>query len=158
MLRSLIVMFVLLGSPLATWAQDLNSFQVGAMGIFQGSGNSGSVLLRYDPSYSLSDEVKIGASLDWSYHSFDNETRFSTFSALINASYKFNEAWSAQGSIGAQNWACDGCETKFAVGAMVKRAVSFEAAAFIQDVWVQYLQVSQDPSANEALIGVSLKL
>lgn len=158
MLRSLIVGFVLLSSPLATWAQDLSSFQVGGMGIFQGSGNSGSVLLRYDPSYSLSEDVKIGASLDWSYHSFDNETRFSTISALLNVAYKINDEWSVQGSAGAQNWTCDDCSTKFAFGGMVKKSVSFASTPWIRDVWLQYLSVAQDPVAHEALLGLSIQL
>lgn len=158
MLRRFVIVLVLFFAPLTIWAQEnLKSVQVAGMGIFQGSGNSGSVALRYDPSYALNEQIKVGASLDWSYHSFDTQTRFSTFSILANLSYQLDEQWSTQASLGAQNWACDGCSTEFAYGAMIKRNVAFESATWISDIFVQYIGVAQKTAAQEILIGLSLQ-
>lgn len=133
------------------------SVQAGVIGINQDKGFSGSALLRYDPKYQISEKWSVGASADASYQMLDSDTKFFAISYLANLKYNLNSEWSAQLSAGAQTWTCDQCKTKAAYGVLASYAINPTWSSLVKDVWVQYLTVSQEPRADQALLGLSLQ-
>lgn len=135
-----------------------NSFQAGALGAVQDEGSSGSAIFRYDPYYQLSENFTLGLSADISYLHLDSDTQFFASTYLANVGYKINPEWAVQGSYGLQNWTCDDCESKPAAGIMVRHNYTHPSASWIDDVWVQYLQVMQEPRVDQYILGVSFNL
>lgn len=134
----------------------LMSAQFGAIAAVQDGGFCGSGILRYNPSYRLTERLSVGVSVDFSPQFLEGRTNFASLNSLANVSFDLDATWGVQASAGAQTWTCDGCGTRLATGALASYAIGLPSLPWIKNVWVQYIAAFRDPVVHQLIAGLSI--
>lgn len=105
---------------------NFKNLEVGVTGLVQDDGNSVSGLIRYAPTYDLNEMFRLGVSVDFAPHKFNDETKFNAMNLLLNAEYLYSPEWSFGISAGTETWSCSSCKAKSAFGATVRKAYAHD--------------------------------
>lgn len=137
---------------------NFKNLEVGVTGLIQDNGNSFSGMIRYAPTYQVNEQFRLGVSVDFAPHKFNDETKFNAMNLLLNAEYLYSPEWSFGLSAGTESWSCSGCKAKSAFGASLRKAAAYDLNYVkMTSVFVQALMIDTNPKTTGVIAGAQLQ-